>query len=80
MRVKIKGKSNMPELVIGKTYEIIVTTVSWTYRFQFTRKNFVCVTEINQGTVTSKFKMSKKELKQLINNVEFTERVIEINT
>lgn len=79
MRVKIKEKANVPKLEYGKTYEIVVTTVSWTYRFKFTRKNHVLLTEVNNCTVQGPpSRITKKTLKNLINATEFTEKVVEV--
>ncbi|MFD4932144.1 hypothetical protein ACFWMS_25275 [Peribacillus butanolivorans] len=79
MRVKIKEKSNIPQLRFGKTYEIILATCTWSYRFKFIRKNYVYVTEVNQSTVIDRpIKMTKRDLKRLIMSKEFTERVVKI--
>lgn len=51
--------------------------ISYFYRQDY-RVNFVHVKEMNQSTVTSNFKMSKENLKSLINSVEFTECVVQI--
>lgn len=78
MRVKFKKRPNVPKLEYGKTYEIVVKTVTWTYRFKFTRKKYVYMMEVNNGTVLYTWKMTKKELKALINGEEFTECVVEV--
>lgn len=79
MRIKIKEKSNVPKLEFGKTYEIIVTTVIWRYRFKFTRKNRIYLEEVNGSTVIGTPDIiTKGVLKRLIKDHTFTERVVEV--
>ncbi|RKJ74450.1 hypothetical protein D7X33_19360 [Butyricicoccus sp. 1XD8-22] len=78
MRVKIKEKTNIPKLEYGKNYEIKLVTCGWYYRFKFTRKKNIYYKEINRGChVCSDIRITKKDLKKLINTTEFTECVVE---
>lgn len=79
MRVKIKGKSNIPKLTFGKTYEIVLATCSWSYHFRFTRKNYVYLIEMNESIELSRpIKTEKKYLKRMLKDSEFTKCVIEV--
>lgn len=79
MRVKIKEQPNIPKLTYGKTYEINLATCSWSYRFKYTRKNYVYLIEMNESIEISRpSKCRKKDLKRMLKDSEFTERVIEV--
>lgn len=76
MRVKIKEKPNVPHLNYGKTYELLLASCDWSYRFTFTRKNYVLVTEMNHSKpINNPYKMTKKELKQLVTSDVYTDCV-----
>lgn len=78
MRVKIQEKANVPKLEFGKSYEIKFANCDWYYRFKFTRKKNIFYREINRGChVSGDILITKKTLKKLISDNEFTERVVE---
>lgn len=84
MRVKLKDSQNhVDKFEFGKFYDICFYGASGFIRFQHTRKNHVYMMDMDCGEdrvwniVNSRTKISKRELKQLINDVGLVQWVVE---
>lgn len=90
MRVKIKENKNRPEFKFGKTYDLHLYGCSFWLSILYTRKKYVyvehlsikeIVNKIPKVKVISRTKMSKRELKQLINgskNYHFIQSICKV--
>lgn len=77
MRVKIKESENRPEFKFGQIYDLHFYGCSFWLSILYTRKKYVYVEHLSiqevvnnvpKVKVTSRKKMSKRELKQLLND------------
>lgn len=87
MRVKFYENDNLPKLEFGKLYDISFYACSFWWHIKFTRKNSIIVEElVTRGKIDNiphvdikrTFKMSKRELKQLLKDKEFVQWVCEV--
>lgn len=84
MRVKLKDPQNHVErFEFGKFYDICFYATSGFIRFQHTRKKHVFMMDMgtdaegNWTVVNARTKISKRELKQLLNETDLVQWVVE---